>query len=562
MQKICSYCQISFEVRPEDLAFYDRVSPTFAGKKFAIPAPTLCPTCRWQRRMTFRNERTLYHGTCALTGKSMISMHHPEKPYPVYQVTEWLSDKWNPLDYGRDFDFSRPFFEQFKEMCDQIPHFNLFVDPHMDINSDYTNCSSEAKNCYLISQAEINEDCYYSRGINRSKDCCDCLRIGSCELCYESINLNQCYHCIYCQDCENCSDCSFSTDLKGCKNCFGCHGLVQKEYYFFNQPLSKEEWESRVKSLVLTPALVEELQTKSEALRLKVPHRANRITQCENVTGDHLFQCKNCRDVYDSRGLEECTYTYEIHNGAKYCMDYSMWGNQAELLYECSGCGYNVYNTLFTNHCWQNISNLIYCDSCFPSVKDCFGCFGLKRKQYCILNKQYTKEEYEVLVGRIIEHMQKTGEWGEFFPASISPYGYNESIAQSVLLLTREQVKAKGWNWYEKTGEQEAYIGPDIQIPEKIIDVPDEITERIFRCRDTGKLYKVIPQELAFYRKLGLPIPLVCPEERYLKRTRKRTPRFLWSRSCAFCGQTIQTTYAPERLEIIYCEECYLKTVY
>jgi hypothetical protein len=27
-------------------------------------------------------------------------------------------------------------------------------------------------------------------------------------------------------------------------------------------------------------------------------------------------------------------------------------------------------------------------------------------KEYCILNKQYTKEEYEILVPKIIEHMK------------------------------------------------------------------------------------------------------------------------------------------------------------
>jgi hypothetical protein len=31
----------------------------------------------------------------------------------------------------------------------------------------------------------------------------------------------------------------------------------------------------------------------------------------------------------------------------------------------------------------------------------------LKNKSYCILNKQYTKEEYEKLVSKIIEKMMK-----------------------------------------------------------------------------------------------------------------------------------------------------------
>jgi len=33
-------------------------------------------------------------------------------------------------------------------------------------------------------------------------------------------------------------------------------------------------------------------------------------------------------------------------------------------------------------------------------------------------------------VPKIIEHMQKMGEWGEFFPSSLSPFGYNETVAE------------------------------------------------------------------------------------------------------------------------------------
>ncbi|EKD93283.1 MAG: hypothetical protein ACD_28C00186G0003 [uncultured bacterium] len=551
MQKICIQCQQNFSVPSKDLEFYDRVSPLFGSQKFPIPTPTHCPQCRWQRRLAFRNERSLYHRKCDLTGKAMISMHPADTVFPVYAIQEWLSDKWNPLDYGRDFDFSRPFFEQFKEMCDQIPHFNLFIDPHMDVNSQYTNCSSEAKNCYLISQAEKNEDCLYSRGINTCKDCVDCLRIDQSELCYEGINLSQCYNCIYCQDCESSSNCFFSSNLKGCRNCFGSHGLVQKEYYFFNEPLTKEEWEKRVKAFVFTPASIEEMQQKSEAVRLTLPHRSAHITQCENVTGDHLIQCKNSQEVFDSKNLEGCSYCYEILNGAKDCCDYSMWGLQAELLYECNGCGYNAYHLLFSNHCWQNVSDLIYCESCFPSVKDCFGSFGLRRSQYCILNKQYTKEEYEVLMPRIIEHMQKTGEWGEFFPMEISPYPYQDSLAHAFFPRPITQ-----------DARQDQYIGPEIHVPEKIDEVSDEITQQILRCKQTEKLYKITPQELRFYRTMRLPVPLLCPEERHAQRMGKRNPNRLWNRTCDACGQAIETSYAPDRPEKVYCEECYLKEVY
>ncbi len=68
---------------------------------------------------------------------------------------------------------------------------------------------------------------------------------------------------------------------------------------------------------------------------------------------------------------------------------------------------------------------------------NCFLCVNLENKKYCILNKQYSKEEYEVLVPQIIEHMQKTGEWGEFFPVCLSPFGYNETVAQEHFKLDR-----------------------------------------------------------------------------------------------------------------------------
>ncbi|MEI8091823.1 MAG: hypothetical protein WCG98_06500 [bacterium] len=46
----------------------------------------------------------------------------------------------------------------------------------------------------------------------------------------------------------------------------------------------------------------------------------------------------------------------------------------------------------------------------------CFGCVGLKNKEYCILNTQYTQQEYEQIVPEIIDYLMHIGERGEFFP--------------------------------------------------------------------------------------------------------------------------------------------------
>ena len=512
--------------------------------------------------MTFRNERNLYHRKCDLSGRAMISMHPSDTPFPVYHISEWLSDKWDPKEYGRDFDFTHPFADQFQDLCLTIPHFSAFVDPTMDVNSEYTNCSSEAKNCYLITQAEKNEDCYYARGINNCKNCCDCLRVHRCELCYECISARNCYRCIFSQDCDNCSDCFFSSELRGCRNCFGCHGLVQKEYHIFNKPVSKEEWAEKIGSLVLTHNIIEDMKRRSAETRLTVPQRATHIIQCENVTGDDLLECRNCSACFDCNKLEDCAYRNELANDAKDCMDFSMFGLNCELCYECDGCGYGMYQVLFSNHTWNNVRDMLYCESCFPSVKNCFGCFGLRHAEYCILNKQYTKEEYEKLVPKIIEHMRKTKEWGEFFPTRISVYAYNESLANEFFPLTNEEVVKRGWRWHDEEQQKESYLGPDIAVPETIEGVSDDIVEKILRCSVTQKPYRITSQELAFYRQLGLPLPRLSPQQRHAERMATRRPRCLWDRHCHKCDRKVQTSIAPESPEIVYCESCYLQTVY
>lgn len=562
MQKTCKATGTTFEISDTELKFLERVAPVIGGRKHSIPPPTLSPEARWLRRLAFRNERTLYKRKCNLSGREMVAMHPADAPFPVYHITEWVSDKWDPMDYGKDFDFSRPFFEQFKEFCDAIPHFSAFVDPHMDINSEYTNCSSEAKNCYLITQAEKNEDCYYSRGINQCKNCCDCLRVQKCELCYEVIYGTNCHHCLFCQDVYNCSDCHFSSDLRSCRNCFGCHGLSQKEYHIFNEPVSKEEWTEKVGSLVLTHAVIGQMKKQSDETRLKTPQRAVHTIQCEDCIGDHIVGCRGSRNVFDSADLEHCTYVYEVANGAKDCMDYSMWGINCELLYECNGCGYNVQRCLFCNHCWQGVTDLLYCESCFPSVKNCFGCFGLRRAGYCILNKKYGKEEYEKITAKIIEHMQKTGEWGEFFPVGCSPHAYNESLANEFFPMTKEEVETRGWRWRDDEDDTGVVPASDIRVPESIADTGESICGAILTCEVTGKLYKVIPHELRLLKKLGLPVPRKSPQQRHKERMQNRNPRKLWSRQCVKCGREIQTTFAPGCPETVYCEECYLKEIY
>ena len=163
----CRKCSCEFPITDKDFEFYEKVSPVFNEKKYIIPAPTLCPDCRQQRRLSFRNERKLYKRKCDATGQDIISTYSPDKPFKVYNQEFWWSDAWDPMSYGRDFDFTRPFFEQFRELGEDIP-----LPAVLTSNCEgcgFIHLSANNKGSYLIMCSSGNEDCYYGMEFENSK---------------------------------------------------------------------------------------------------------------------------------------------------------------------------------------------------------------------------------------------------------------------------------------------------------------------------------------------------------------------------------------------------------
>ena len=170
---------------------------------------------------------------------------------------------------------------------------------------------------------------------------------------------------------------------------------------------------------------------------------------------------------------------------------------------------------------------------------------------------------------KIIEHMKTIGEYGEFFPKELSPFAYNETIAQEYFPLTKEEALKKGFAWQD---EEERNYKIDIKtknIPDNIKDMEDDIVNKVISCGHAGKCrhqcteaFKIVPEEFKFYKRMNLPLPRLCPNCRHYERIGQRNPLKLWDRNCMKCGATVKTTFAPERPEIIYCEKCYQQEVY
>ncbi|MBI4407482.1 MAG: zinc-ribbon domain containing protein [Candidatus Kerfeldbacteria bacterium] len=531
MTKTCRQCQNSFIITTSDQDFY---------KRMEVPAPTLCPNCRQQRRLAWRNERSLYSSTCRLCGKAVISLYSPDKPYTIYCQDCWLSDQWDPLNYALVYDPRRSFFEQFKELQLVVPRMAITI-RNCD-NSDFAPWAMDGKNLYLSAGGFRNENCLYGMFPTYSKDCMDFIMPYMCELCYEIIECSDCYHCLFSQRCASCRDCYFSYNCRGCNDCFGCVNLRNKQYCWFNEQLTEAEYRQRLQAIQWTHATIANYRAQLAKLKLTRPHVASEQIHCEASTGDLMKGCHDTQYGFDVYDQEQTAYMFDVRE-TKDSRDIFTGGFQCESVYECHSV-LHTQNGVGLNVCWDGNYNLSYCDHCFTS-HDLIGCIGLRKQQFCILNTQYSETEYQTLKKHMIADMIKTGEWGEFYPISLSPFAYNETVAQEYFPLTEAEVKTNGWPWH----------APDLA------DYQPAQGD-LLACQKCQKNYRLVPAEQKYYKQFGVPLPIFCPQCRHLARMQLRNPRQLWQRQCAKCGKAVATTYAPNRPETIYCELCFQKEVY
>jgi len=541
----CKNCQQNFEHLPGDLDFY---------KKVEVPEPEMCPDCRQQNRIAWRNFTNLYLKKCELTGEEILTRFSPEGGIKIINVPDWHSDKWNPLDYRRDYDFSRSFFDQFFELYKDIPHSALWQ--NQSFNCDFTNLAAYSKGCYMVFGCVDNKNCFYSHLTWSSNDCYEALYIRKCELCYEVIDCNESYGLFWCSDCTSCNNCKYCYHCKGCQECVSCYGLINQTKYVLNKPcVNDQDYQKQVaKFMALSQA---DKQAKIDELRKIVPTKENTIINSTNCTGNYIYHSKNCHGCYDVKRSEDSSYCYTVEfNNDSY--DYSFTARPSELSYNTlTGYGRKL---ICCQGCLDNCNELYYCQEC-NAVKDCFGCIGLHNKEeYCILNKQYSAEEYKQLKDKIIQQMEERKEFGKFFPVKDSAFVYNESIVNEYYPLTKEQALAKGYNWLDP--DPRDYQPQTYQVPVDIKEVKDEILDQILACTKCGRNYKIIKQELNFYRQHDLPIPRECFYCRHAVRMAKRNPRKLFERQCDNCHKNIRTTYTSDRQEKVYCDECFNKEMY
>ncbi len=574
----CQNCKQDFTIESEDFIFY---------KKLNVPPPTWCPRCRFLRRMAFANERSLYWRSCNSCGISMFAMYHPSEPINAWCDECYDSDKRNGLDYGREYDFSRPFFEQWRELRNSVPRKQIERSGSDGAGCDYSNYCYWGKNVYLSFNTLNGENIKYSKNSHKgSKNCMDCLNTKTNEGCYEAVQSSYNYDSSFLVKSEQCISSSFLFDCVNCINCCMSSNLRNKSYVFNNLQLSKEEYWAKIKSFELSS---NSGQAKAKILFDQVVKDAvqkyAQIKNSINCTGDYVENAKDCFDCYGLVGAEDVKNSYLSLSASKNSRDLTLTGRADECCETLHG-GKQMYRAVFAFHCGSS-RNIFYCDNC-KNCLHCFGCAGLKNKKYCIFNKQYNEKEYFELVEKIKQHMidmpflDKIGRkysFGECFPAEFSPFFYNESLVYEENQLTKEEAIAQGYRWLDKDKKIYDTTLESKNIPDDINDVGKKICEEIIECPNKGEVatmctygFKILPDELVFYKKMNLPVPRYCPNCRYYQRLKWTNPFKFYKRECMCesenhghsdkCENQFETMHAPDRKELIYCKDCYNKEVY
>ena len=548
-EKQCEKCQQEFAIQADDMPFYEKMD---------LPLPDMCPVCRWKYLLAFWTFGRFRIAKSALSGKTIITVLPESVPFPIYDRTEFVSDAWDPLTYGTDYDVSRPFIDQLVELQSKVPH------PHQvglkNTNSDWTDDTWESKDAYLTRSAVGLESIIYGYRLANCKNSVDLTYSFDVERSYDCLYCFKSYNLKYSFNSRDCMDSLFLYDCRNCQNCFMSWNLRNQKYCILNQQYSKDEYFKKIEEYNISSRFsVEKLKREFwRHVQNDAVHRQDYNIQVVNSTGNFLTNDKSCYQCYFFEESENCRYVFRGFQSKEIIDSISPFKSEKCGLGALDQAGYGNTCNLYASSC--RFSSFL--DACDES-EYCFGCVGLRKKKYCILNKQYTEEEYKALVEKIETDMKNRGEWGRFFPLSAAYSGYNLSLAHMMFPMTKDQALQFGAKWEEiaEPHYENTISGDDL--PDTIDKVGDDITKQRILCPETKLSYNITKEELAFYREHNIPLPRRHFDWRTLDRFKPFSLMInLQKGNCFYCKKEVEHYYSPELgFQKVACLECYQREV-
>jgi hypothetical protein len=542
MEKICNSCGNKFNIDTDEINFYNSKD---------IPVSEKCYICNWKQLLAFWIFGKFRKTKSDVSSKDIITILPSTIKFPLCSFDEWANEVFNPLSYGMDFDFNRKFFEQFFELQQKVPH------PHQsgtkNINSEWCDDAWNSKNCYLSRSILECENLIYGYRNVKCKDSVDLVFSFNTEQSYSSTYLFNCYNVLYSFNARDSINSYFLYDCHNVSNCFMCWNLRNKQYHILNKPYSKEEYFKQISQFNLgSYKVIASLKKKFlEIIKTEAIHRENYNINALNSDGNFIEESRNCKQSYLIQKSENSKYIFRGFQNKDVIYSAGSFAENS-IFSVMDGKMYNTISTIFSNNCRDSFY-LDHCDEC----ENCFGCVGLRKKKYCILNKQYSEKEYFDLFNKIKEHMKKTGEWGKFFPSSIAYCGYNLSTADIYFSQDKETALNFGFRWDDVTESEVSGI-TEKDIPDDIDDVSNDFYKQAIICQKTNWRFNVSSAELEFYKNKKIPIPHYHFDFRI-----KELLNFLnqikpVDGQCYFCKKSIKHFYPLEwGYQKITCIDCY-----
>ena len=396
--------------------------------------------------------------TIELSKRKLLSRYPDTERSPKIISTEEFDRNIDiNTDYWSDYDFDLDFFSNFQKLFLKVTLSATIEFRNDSENTKYADIISSSKNVYLsFNVTRWNENIFYSLWVKEnSKDVYNSIMVwDNSEIIYNCQGVVSSYKIFFSKYVYNCSNLWFCSNMIWSKECIFSNNLENKSYCINNIEYTKDEYFTK----------------KEEILKNKKEFE----TYYENIWNfwKNLWNNKNTNSLFaiNSENIDKGVFLYNVKNGKNVILSwYSYW---EEEIYDTIFC-WSKHSCYWTLCCWlqaDNLyncifiswwSNLFYCYN-MSLCSYCIWCVWLKNKSYCILNKQYTKEEWEELADKIFSQMEKDWILWDFFPWNINPYYFNDTIASLIWNFKKEEIKKDWYLWREE--KLKADIPKDIEI--------------------------------------------------------------------------------------------------
>lgn len=529
-------------------------------KKFNVPASPFSPKARlWHLAGIGWSAYQWWWNKHPETGAPVLSYVHPASGIKVLPDKEWFD-----RDFSRiclEPSFTRSFFEQFRELQLQVPvnatrnvkepENSIAVLSIGDVNSFFSAASS-TRNCCYINDCVAAEDCVECSGCEHPREC------------YRVSHSQRMFRCFFANECMDCQSSWFIFDCRNCEFVFGGSNLRNKKYVWWNEQLTKEEWEKRfAEAKTGSYVWLEGVRQKYDQMiseQAVWPENFNSQVDDKSI-GEYMLRCTNCRYSFFGLDSRDNYYAFGFYNANQNMFATSIVGDNN---YQ-SGTNGETANSKFSASLMR-CDDVEYSSNCYDCTH-CFGCVGLRRKSFCILNKQYAEDEYWRALDELKCAMLDRGEYGRPLPTAFTFAYFPESGPAYYLAAEMEDWDKIGMPKFEASAEgafgelrTDKPLRQQSDLPDDISDIGDDWLGTPIMDPVEKRPYTLLKPELEFYKRMKLAAPRGHFTSRMRNLSWMQNGGLMHKEACTNCGKELNVAINKLfKKRKLHCHDCYLK---